>query len=71
MGDDARRYLFFVNIQLELDLHLCNGNDTKICKIKTEIHREKKGGFRCLAFNNILLVYLSFSFFFSHKCTYL
>ena len=34
MGDDARRYLFFVNIQLELDLHLCNGNDTKICKIK-------------------------------------
>ena len=54
MGDDARRYLYFVNIQLELDLHLCNGNDTKICKIKTEIHREKKGGFRCLAFNNIL-----------------
>ena len=54
MGDDARRYLFFVNIQLELDLRLCNGNDTKICKIKTEIHREKKGGFRCLAFNNIL-----------------
>ena len=52
MGDDARRYLFFVNIQLELDLHLYNGNDTKICKIKTEIHREKKGGFRCLAFNN-------------------
>ena len=48
MGDDARRYLFFVNIQLELDLHLYNGNDTKICKIKTEIHREKKGGFTCL-----------------------
>ena len=38
MGDDARRY----------DLHLYNGNDTKICKIKTEIHREKKGGFTCL-----------------------